>query len=56
MFRVLEGDVDADPTQPMITGGSLTFESRLHVKLTVAAQASEQLFEDTGSVVFSHER
>jgi hypothetical protein len=56
MFRAFEGDVEVDPTQAMITRGTLTIESRLHVKLTAAGQpaAQEQLFEDTGSVVLSH--
>jgi len=57
MFRALEGDVDVDPAQPLITGGALTIESRLHVKLTAAGQAadqaSDQIFEDTGRVVLS---
>ena len=58
MFRAFEGDVEVDPKQPMITRGTLAIESRLHVKLTTAGQAAaqEQLFEDTGSVVLSHER
>lgn len=60
LFRELEGDIEVDPTQPLIIGGSLTVESRLHVKLTApgqtAAQAAEQLFEDTGAVAFSRER
>lgn len=60
LFRELEGDVEVDPSQPLVVGGSLTIESRLHVKLTApgqaAAQAAEQLFEDTGAVAFSRER
>jgi hypothetical protein len=60
MFRVLEGEVDLAPTQPMITHGTLTVESRLHVKLTAAGQAadpdSEQIFEDTGRVTLSRKR
>jgi hypothetical protein len=58
MFRAFEGDVEVDPKQAMITRGTLTIESRLHVKLSAAGQpaAQEQLFEDTGSVVLSHQR
>jgi hypothetical protein len=57
MFRAFEGDVEVDPRQPMITRGTLTIESRLHVKLTTAGQpaAQEQLFEDTGRVVLSRQ-
>lgn len=56
MFRVLEGDVEVDPALPMIAGGSLAVESRMHVRLTPAGQrAVEQIFEDTGTVSFSHE-
>jgi hypothetical protein len=55
MFRTL----DVDPARPLIAGGSLTVESRLHVRLqapgTTAAQASKQMFEDTGTVSFSHQ-
>lgn len=54
MFRQLEGDVEVDPRQPLITGGSLAIESRLDVKLQAASQRPvEQMFEDTGTVVFS---
>jgi hypothetical protein len=60
MFRNVEGDVEIDPAQPLVTGGSLAVESRLHVKLQApgqtAAQAIEQIFEDTGAVAFSRER
>jgi hypothetical protein len=60
MFRELEGDIEVDPTQPLIIGGALAFESRLHVKLQApgqsAAQATEQIFEDTGTVALSRER
>ena len=60
MFRNVEGDIEIDPAQPLVIGGSLTIESRLHVKLQApgqtAAQALEQIFEDTGTVAFSHER
>lgn len=60
MFRNVEGDIEIDPAQPLVTGGSLAIESRLHVKLQApgqaAAQALEQIFEDTGTVAFSHER
>ena len=55
-----EGDVEVDPAQPLVTGGSLAVESRLHVKLQApgqsAGQAMEQIFEDTGTVAFSRER
>jgi hypothetical protein len=60
MFRELEGDVEVEPTQPLIIGGSLAIESRLHVKLQApgqsAAQATEQIFEDTGTFALSRER
>lgn len=57
LFRVLEGDVEVDPRQPLIAGGSLTIESRLHVKLQSPGQsvAQEQIFEDTGSAAFSRQ-
>jgi hypothetical protein len=56
MFRALEGDVEVDPAHPLITGGSLTIESRLHAKLQAPGQSPvEQIFEDTGTVVFSHQ-
>jgi hypothetical protein len=57
MFRNVEGDIGVDPARPLIAGGSLGIESRLHVKLQApgqpAAQATEQIFEDTGRVAFS---
>jgi len=54
MFRQLEGDVEVDPQHPLITGGSLAIESRMHVKLTAQNQPpTEQMFEDTGTVVFT---
>lgn len=54
LFRALEGDVEVDPAHPLIAGGSLTIESRMHVRLQDAGQPpTEQMFEDTGSVVFS---
>lgn len=54
LFRALEGDVEVDPRYPLIAGGSLAIESRLHVKLQPAGQAAiEHLFEDTGTVRFS---
>jgi len=54
LFRVLEGDVEVDPQQPLIVGGGLTIESRLHVKLQSPGQsvAQEQIFEDTGKAAF----
>ena len=57
LFRVLEGDVEVDPRQPLIVGGSLTIESRMHVKLQSPGQsvAQEQIFEDTGSAAFSRQ-
>jgi len=54
MVRQLEGDVGLDPQHPLITGGSLAIESRLHVKLTEPKQPpTELIFEDTGSVAFA---
>jgi hypothetical protein len=56
LFRLLEGDIEVDPRQPLIVGGSLTIESRLHVKVHTPGQAStEQIFEDTGSAAFSRQ-
>jgi hypothetical protein len=54
LFRLLEGDVEIDPAYPLIARGSLAIESRLHVKLQAPGQAAtEQLFEDIGTAVFS---
>jgi hypothetical protein len=54
MFRSLEGDVEVDPAYPLITGGTLAIESRMHVRLHGDGQpATEQMFEDTGRVVLS---
>ena len=54
LFRSFEGDVEVDPRHPLITSGSLAIESRMHVRLTDAGQpATEQMFEDTGTVVLS---
>ena len=54
LFRALEGDVAVDPAHPLITGGSLAVESRMHVRLQESGQpATEQMFEDTGSVAFA---
>ncbi|HEX3764807.1 MAG TPA: hypothetical protein VHW23_39195, partial [Kofleriaceae bacterium] len=60
LFRALEGDVEIDPALPMIAGGALTVESRLHARLQPPAQPGqprpepiEQMFEDTGKVRFA---
>jgi hypothetical protein len=60
MFRALEGDVEVDPALPLIAGGTLTIESRLHARLQPPAPAGqprpaiiEQMFEDTGKVSFA---
>ena len=54
LFRALEGDVELDPRHPLITGGALEVESRMHVKLQDPGQpATEQIIEDTGSVRFA---
>jgi hypothetical protein len=56
LFRVLEGDIEVDPRQPLIAGGSFTIESRLHVKVhTPGMPTTEQIFEDTGTVAFSRQ-
>jgi hypothetical protein len=56
LFRVLEGDVEVDPRQPLIVGGSFAIESRLHVKVQTPGQATtEQIFEDTGTAAFSRQ-
>ena len=54
LFRALEGDIEVDPAHPLIAAGSLAIESRMHVRLQDAGRpATEQLFEDTGSVTFA---
>ncbi|HEU4732475.1 MAG TPA: hypothetical protein VFT22_31485, partial [Kofleriaceae bacterium] len=54
LFRALEGDVEVDPGLPLIAGGALAVESRLHARLHAAGQPSvDQMFEDTGRVRFS---
>jgi hypothetical protein len=60
LFRALEGDVEIDPALPLIAGGALTVESRLHARLQLPAPAGrprpaivEQMFEDTGKVSFA---
>jgi hypothetical protein len=60
LFRALEGDVEVDPALPLIAGGALTVESRLHARLQPPASAGqprpaivEQMFEDTGKVSFA---
>lgn len=51
LFRALDGDVEVDPGLPVIAGGSLAIESRLHARLQPAGgTALEQMFEDTGTV------
>jgi hypothetical protein len=53
LFRALEGDVTVDPALPLIAGGELAIESRLHARLQPPGQPPiEQMFEDTGSVSF----
>jgi hypothetical protein len=54
MFRALEGNIEIDPTLPLIAAGSLAVESRLHARLQLPGSAPvEQMFEDTGKVSFS---
>jgi hypothetical protein len=56
MFRTLEGSVEIDPAVPLIAGGSLTVESRLHARLQLPGSAREpieQMFEDTGKISFA---
>jgi hypothetical protein len=63
LFRVLEGDIEVDPRLPLITGGALAIESRVHARIQLqrppgpgqAPPATEQMFEDTGSVRFTRE-
>jgi hypothetical protein len=51
LFRSLEGDVDVDPTLPLIAGGSLAIESRLHARLAPRdGSPIDQMFEDIGRV------
>ena len=54
LFRLLEGDVEIDPTRALISSGSLTVESRLHAKIQPPNAAPiEQMLEDTGTLGFS---
>jgi hypothetical protein len=54
LFRSLEGDIEVDPKHALLRGGSLTIESRMHVRLKPTDQpASEQMIEDTGSLAFT---
>lgn len=59
LFRALDGDVEIDPALPLIAGGALTVESRLHARLQPPAppgqrpEPIEQMFEDTGKVSFA---
>jgi hypothetical protein len=64
LFRALEGDIEVDPALPLIAGGAMTIESRLHAKLQLppppgaGSQAPpprpiEQMVEDTGRVSFT---
>jgi hypothetical protein len=54
LFRLLEGDVDIDPKRPLIAGGSLTVESRVHAKIKLpGSEPIEQFVEDTGSITFT---
>jgi hypothetical protein len=54
LFRLLKGDVEVDPTYPLIAAGSLTMEARVHVRLQAPNQPpTEQIFDDTGKVAFS---
>src|SRR5262249_19081359 len=60
LFRALEGDVEVDPALPLIAGGPLTAEPRLHARLQLPAPAGrprpaivEQMVEDAGKVSFA---
>jgi hypothetical protein len=54
LFRTLEGDVEVDPELPLIAGGALAIESRLHARLQPPGQAPvEQIFEDTGRLTLA---
>lgn len=65
LFRILEGDIEVDPRLPVVAGGGLTIESRLHARIHLPAPEAatggaarpaatiEQMFEDTGRVSFS---
>ena len=64
LFRVLEGDIEVEPALPLIAGGAMTLESRLHVKTQLppapgaGSQAAppaaiEQMVEDTGRISFA---
>jgi hypothetical protein len=54
LFRAHDGDVEIDPSLPLIISGTLTVESRLHARLQPAGQpAVDQMFEDTGRVAFT---
>ena len=65
LFRSLEGEIEIDPRLPLVAGGSLTVESRLHARVSPPAASpqpaasplptlqSDQMFEDTGRVNFA---
>ncbi len=65
LFRSLEGDIEIDPRLPLVAGGSLTVESRLHARVSPPAASPQpaasplppperdQMFEDTGRVNFA---
>jgi hypothetical protein len=54
MFRLLEGDLEVDPTRSLVSSGTLTVESRVHAKVQLpGSPAVEQLLEDTGSLGFT---
>jgi hypothetical protein len=54
LVRILDGDLEVDPAHPLVIGGEMSLESRLHVQLSAANQpTTEQILEDTGHVVFS---
>ena len=55
LFRVLEGTFEIDPRRALPTG-SLSVESRLHVRLTLPGpHVQEQILEDIGTVTLSTE-
>ncbi|MEO8705760.1 MAG: hypothetical protein ABI867_37360 [Kofleriaceae bacterium] len=54
LFRLLEGDVEVDPTRPLFATGTFTVESRLHAKVKMPGQeTAEQFTEDTGTIRFT---
>ena len=54
LFRLLEGDLEINPTRALVARGRLSVESRVHAKIRLPGEdVIEQFVEDTGSITFS---